>query len=138
MNQMAESIQSRPEPDKTRFGAQVLVIGGLLAFLRFYSFPANPRFTVCAFHWMTGRPCPLCGMTRGLSALMKGEWTAGIQFNALSPLVLAIFVVGLIIGILQLAGVNLGWHHIPSGLKKNFWALCLLAFLAYGVVRCLS
>ncbi|HBY61517.1 MAG TPA: hypothetical protein DEH78_16975 [Solibacterales bacterium] len=72
------------------------------AALRFAPLPA---VSVCGFHWLTGRICPLCGMTRALAALSRGEWTRALEFHALSPLVLAVAVA--VFGLrLRLPGVS--------------------------------
>jgi len=57
----------------------------LVAMLYFVTPPAAPRFGLCGFHWLTGRPCPLCGLTRALFALAKGNWSEAIHLNALAP-----------------------------------------------------
>ena len=41
----------------------------LFAALWCFSVPADPAVRLCGFHWLTGRPCPLCGLTRALFAL---------------------------------------------------------------------
>ncbi|MFN0106692.1 MAG: DUF2752 domain-containing protein [Bryobacteraceae bacterium] len=52
--------------------------------------PLEPvPWIVCPFRLLTGLPCPLCGMTRGLAALLRGRWLDAISFHVLSPLVLA-------------------------------------------------
>ena len=48
--------------------------------------PDEPSVRLCPFYWLTGRPCPLCGLTRAFCALAKGHWTQAIHFHALSPL----------------------------------------------------
>ena len=58
----------------------------LLAVLWLTPLPAEPKFQLCGFHWLTGLPCPLCGLTRGVFALAKGHWSQALHFNALSPL----------------------------------------------------
>jgi hypothetical protein len=58
----------------------------VFALLWWFTPPAEPSVRLCGFHWLTGRDCPLCGLTRGLFALAKGRWSQAIHFNALSPL----------------------------------------------------
>ena len=83
--------------------------------------PAEPVLRLCGFHWLTGHPCPFCGLTRALFALAKGHWTAALHFNALSPLgfamVFAVF-----------------W---PGRWRDWLWAGGAAAFAVYGVWRLL-
>ena len=92
----------------------------LLALLRYYEPPAKPAFQLCGFHWLTGCPCPLCGLTRAMFALAKGHWSEAIGFNALSPLALA-----------MLAG--LFWNDGP--MRGRAWTCGIAAFAIYGVCR---
>jgi len=39
----------------------------------------------CAFLEVTGRPCPGCGLTRGLTALCHGEVGHSMQWHPFSP-----------------------------------------------------
>jgi hypothetical protein len=114
---------------------QVAVATLALAFFRFFPLAGQPKFTVCGFHWMTGRPCPLCGMTRALSHLANGRWMEAIHLNALSPLVLAILCAAMVGGAFQLAGWDIRERVIPAAVLKNFWAGCILLFLGYGLLR---
>jgi hypothetical protein len=97
------------------------VAAGVFAFacLCYFSPPSHPRFQVCAFHWLTGRPCPLCGLTRALFALAKGHVMEAIHFNALSPL-----------GFMML--LTLLWNFPARG---RLWAGGIAAFAIYGVCR---
>ena len=93
--------------------------GAVLAVLWSITLPANPRFSLCGFHWLTGRPCPLCGLTRALFALAKGQWVAAVHFNALSPLALAMVF-------------SLLWS---GPFRSRLWSAGAAAFAVYGVVR---
>jgi hypothetical protein len=117
---------------------QIAVAGVALLFLRLYAVPLQPKFMVCGFHWLTGRPCPLCGMTRALSLLAKGHWMEAIQFNVLSPLVFAVLCASLVVGILQLAGWDSGRRLIPAAVRRNFWSGWVVLFLGFGLLRFLQ
>lgn len=92
----------------------------LLAFLWCYKLPAKPAFQLCGFHWLTGRPCPLCGLTRAMFALVKGHLREALSFNALSPLALA-----------MLAG--LFWN--DGSMRGRVWTCGIVAFAFYGACR---
>jgi hypothetical protein len=81
--------------------------------------PAEPRVPLCLFHWLTGIPCPLCGLTRGLFALVKGHFTQAVHFNALTPLGFAMVF-------------SLFWH---GPWRAPLWTAGLAAFAIYGVYR---
>jgi hypothetical protein len=91
----------------------------LLAALWLIPLPAEPRFPLCLFHWLTGIPCPLCGLTRGLFAFAKGHWTQAVHFNALTPLGFAMLF-------------SLPWN---GPWRAPLWTSGLAAFAVYGVYR---
>lgn len=91
----------------------------LLLLLWFYTPPAEPRFRLCGFHWLTGRPCPLCGMTRAVFALAKGHVRQALGFNALSPLGFAMLF-------------SLFWD---SSQRGRLWSAGIKALAAYGALR---
>ena len=76
-------------------------------------------FRWCGFHWLTGRPCPLCGLTRALFALAKGHWGAAIRFHALSPLAAAMLI-----------SLPWNWRH-----RARLWTAGLAAIGVYGIGR---
>ena len=95
--------------------------GSVLVALWFFTVPDRPVFQLCGFHWLTGRPCPLCGLTRAMFALAKGEWAGALRFNALSPL-----------------GFAMLFSLIWSGPVRNrLWTAGLGAFAVYGLARVL-
>jgi len=67
-----------------RAAGAALLLAGLWCFT-----PPEPGFRLCGFRWLTGRPCPFCGLTHAVFALAKGHWREAIRFNALSPLAFA-------------------------------------------------
>jgi len=44
---------------------------------------------VCPFHHLTGFPCPMCGSTRCVRALLHGDWAAAVYTQ---PLIAALIV----------------------------------------------
>jgi len=101
---------------------QWLRVGGsllLLSVLWAVTVPGEPKFRLCAFHWLTGRPCPLCGMTRALFALAKGRFGEALHFNALSPLGFAMLF-------------SLFWS---GAWRARLWSVGIAAFAAYGIWR---
>jgi hypothetical protein len=110
---------------------RLILVGAVLVFLRLFSPPAIP---VCGFQWLTGLLCPLCGMTRGLCALAKGNWSEAIGYHALSPLVLAAML-----GVLALDAARLlapRWRApLPAGIAANVARCGAMAGLVYAVAR---
>ena len=93
----------------------------LLAILCSVTLPAEPRIQLCGFRWLSGRPCPLCGITHALFALAKGHWGEALHFNVLSPLAAAMVLVVM-------------WGR---PMHPRFWTACLAVFGVYGIWRVL-
>ena len=100
-------------------GPRAAAAFALFAALACIRLPAEPGVRLCGFHYLTGRPCPLCGMTRALFALAKGHWTAALHFNSLAPL-----------GFVMV--FSLFW---PGHWRDWLWKGGLVAFAIYGVWR---
>jgi hypothetical protein len=92
-------------------------IAALLAILWWCTPPLGIQ--LCAFHWLTGMECPLCGLTRGLCALAKGHLAEALRLNALTPLGLAMLVA-------------LFWR---GRWTARLWSAGVAAFAIYGVWR---
>jgi hypothetical protein len=100
-----------------RFRAAAVVL--LFVGLWYFTVPAEPAVRLCGFHWLTGRSCPLCGMTRAMFALAKGRFAEALHFNALSPLGFAMVF-------------SLFWS---GRLHRWLWTGGAAAFAVYGVYR---
>ena len=68
------------------------LVGALFTFFAVYSVPLTPKIRLCGWYWLTGWPCPLCGMTRAMSQLFHGEFRSALELNALSPLVVIVLL----------------------------------------------
>lgn len=71
-------------------------IGGAYVFA--LVLPLLPRLPVgswsfCAFHKLTGLPCPFCGGTRATRSLLHGDWHQAIYLN---PLAIVVLVLGIV------------------------------------------
>jgi hypothetical protein len=95
---------------------RVAAMAVLIAALRSFTPPA---LHVCPFHWLTGRPCPFCGLTRAAFELANGHWRTALAFNALSPLAFTMIFAAL-------------WK-IPG--RSRLWTAGLAAFAVYGICR---
>lgn len=52
------------------------------------------RFRIyCPFNRLTGLPCPGCGSTRALFALLRGDFAAYFSYNPFALLLLAMLVI---------------------------------------------
>ncbi len=80
---------------------------------------AEPHLRLCGFYWLTGHPCPLCGLTRAMFALAKGHFAEAIHFNALAPLAFAM--------VFSLFG--------NGKVIARIWPVGIAAFGVYGVCR---
>ena len=47
---------------------------------------------VCPFQTATGLPCPGCGLTRGTTAIFRGQWHEALAFHPFSPLAIACII----------------------------------------------
>jgi hypothetical protein len=98
-----------------RLLAAALLFGVLYA----VSISSTRELPVCGYHWLTGRACPLCGLTRGVFSLAKGHWREAVGLNALTPL-----------AFVTLLGAF-------GGIRFPRWAWTggAAAFAAYGIAR---
>jgi hypothetical protein len=105
-------VKPVPPRNSLRCAALAAVLGVLWAF-------TPPDLPLCGFRWLTGRPCPLCGLTHAVFALAKGRWSEALHWHALSPLAVLMFA-------------GLLWN--PPRLAR-LWMPCAATFGAYGIWR---
>lgn len=102
------------------------VVGGLMAVLFLYDPVRVPIYPQCVFHRVTGLDCPGCGSLRALHALLHGEFSAALHFNAFLILSLPL-VLALGVRLLQ-AG--------PAPRFRPVWLwIYFTAFVLFGIVR---
>ena len=53
-------------------------------------------FEVCGFKYLTGLPCPTCGLTRALCHALRGDWTQSLSYHP-AGLLLAVALVAWIL-----------------------------------------
>jgi Protein of unknown function (DUF2752) len=111
------------------------VAGSILALLYVYPLPALPHYGLCVFHWLTGSPCPFCGLTRSLSFLAHGRWDLAVSFHPLGPLVFGLLLALLFGNLLRLGLPGLRSTRIHESVNRIFWAACSISFGICGVLR---
>lgn len=119
--------RTRPRSDELIAASVALAA---IVFFRLYQPPAEPPL-ICVFRRLTALPCPLCGMTRALCAMAKGELAAAVSFNALSPLVFALMIAMIAAAALRLAGLEFR----APWMQARFWTWTAAVFAVYGVLR---
>jgi len=91
----------------------------------------------CAFHRLTGYPCPTCGSTRAVVALLAGRPLRALSWNPLTVLAMGAFEIGGIAAPLWLAAggrVPVLEGRLPWWARFGALALVLLNWV-YLVVR---
>ena len=91
---------------------------------------------ICPFPPVTGLPCPGCGVTRGLSALIDGRFAEAVALHPFVPLFALAWFLPLFVVVLPgparkalITGVQ--WVERETALP----GILLLLFAAYGLTR---
>ena len=90
----------------------------------------------CGFRWLTGLPCPFCGMTTAFAHMARGELGAALGAHALGPLA---YVLAWVLGLRALLGLLRGTPLVPERLRSRLTGQVVLALLlaawAVNIVR---
>lgn len=82
-------------PGRTGPALQAIGLSGILGAGAFLALTSLRLPLVCPLRWFTGVPCPLCGMTTGTVAALRGDLVAALSANPFS----VPFVAGVISGV---------------------------------------
>lgn len=126
-----------PDPSKLHAKRVLFVygIGILLAFLAYNM----PIFIPCIWKWITGIPCPACGLTRAFLLASQFHIVEAIQMNLLFlPLFIGV-VTYFICAVVELRSDKNAIKWLNSILIKK-WVIALFALLTalswyYNIVR---
>lgn len=91
--------------------------------------------STCIIHFVTGWDCPFCGGSRALAALMEGDISSALGFNAFAVLAFIPLVTAML-GLLGLWETGIVHRLWPSGKSGTVCAALLAAsVLAWSVTR---
>ena len=90
----------------------------------------------CAFHDVTGFPCPGCGVTRSMSALVRGRLHDSWHWHPFSP-VLAMAALLIVLGCVLPQGSRDRLANLVETIERRTGITFLLiaAFMAFGIWR---
>lgn len=91
---------------------------------------------LCVLHAATGLPCPGCGMSRAISAISQGDFSAALGLNPFAFFAWPTFFVLAVMALLP-SGVR---TRVEAPLRRStraakLYELIFFAFLGFGVIR---
>lgn len=93
---------------KSNSGRQWLTIAAVGALVATFFMPtAGLAVHLCLFKWITGLPCPGCGLTRSITFLSQGDFHHALVYHPFG-LVLYSVLVGAVV-----------WPALPAGLRAR-------------------
>ncbi len=109
------------------------VIFGLMLYLLSLPF-LSPMFEkcfprvsgVCLYREFSGHPCPLCGMTRAVGAVLRGDFHRAVSLNPLS-IFAVLFILSEVIFRVVLLCLNISRRSWPLLVRADIFAHVLLA-----------
>ena len=87
----------------------------------------------CPFLNLTSLPCPSCGMTRALAALLHGDFAAAMRWHAFAPLLLVLALAAWLWTLGRLTAQPF-LSTLPLW-RRRVWVTVLVIFLAYYLLR---
>ena len=93
-------------------------------------------FLGCPLRYLTGIPCPTCGMTRSFMAIAQGHWSQALAQHWFGPMLFCSFLVAVlhIIGELVLDRQVMTSYRLLLS-HRRFQLLILLSLLLYHSLR---
>lgn len=109
-----------------------LTVGGLAAAMGLAvigGFPLDTPMPTHVFGWVT----PTCGLTRGSTAIVRGDFAIAWRYNPLSFLVMAFGLFG--VGRAAVGVFTRRWFNLRIRFGPQAWALAAVAFVALGMYQ---
>jgi hypothetical protein len=94
-----------------------------------------PALRLCLFHRLTGRPCPLCGLTRSILATAHGRWSEAVHWHPFGPLVVAALAATAVVCLIQAVRPDWRFPEVPSPWWRWTWPSIAIALAAFGIIR---
>ncbi len=120
--------------DRIEAVAVLLIAAGVLVTARLLTpspqgFGTHEQLLVipCAFRWITGLPCPMCGMTTAFALMARGDVLAALGAHVLGP---PLYVVAWLLGANAAVALVRGRSALPgwlSGPRGARWVLIVIA-----------
>jgi hypothetical protein len=115
-------------------GLMIAGAAGLQASLIALGLPGWP----CPFLHIVGLPCPGCGLSRAVVALLQGDWRSSLELHAFAPIfVLALVFIGWVTILPQ---KQRGWFISQIELverRTGITAILLVGLVLYWLIRLL-
>jgi hypothetical protein len=86
---MPTPIESQPKPRAAHLPRAALTALTALAFAALFALLGSGSVP-CAFAEVLHLPCPGCGSTRAVHALLRGDLASALRYNALGPVLAAL------------------------------------------------
>lgn len=110
-----------------------IVVGALVG--AWWIDPVSLGVDLCWFHRLTALPCPGCGLTRSVVALVRGEWWASLTFHPFGPLVLGWALVATASALLRGPRRQRAIEAFGRLQVDRWYSLVVLAFAGFGLAR---
>jgi hypothetical protein len=128
-------LEKFPNPNRIRWaiwGICVSILVALLCRVRWGESIAIP----CWIKWLTGIPCPMCGMTRSLTALLQGDFERSMSFHGLGIVMLGgLLSTLLLVSAELLLGRTMVFTRCDRTLKKTIAFSVISLFLIHHGIR---
>ena len=90
----------------------------------------------CPIKWLTGIPCPMCGMTRSLTALLQGDIGRSMSFHSLGiGLFLGLISTLLVVSAELLFNRSIVFSNNNCTLRKTIGLIIVSLFLIHHGIR---
>ena len=126
-NPILTPILAQRQTNAIILGAAVLHAGLVMTGL--------PSWT-CPFRELFGLPCPGCGLSRAISALLHGDWQTSFTYHLFAPFfLLALISMALVI---FLPGAQRQWlisHLEVIEHRSGIVAIALISLMVYWLIR---